>query len=80
MNFGYEDEVLHLVDIAVPQNAAGVPARAAGMARLAAHATWLACNPERCIPEEGEVSLELPVGAGMALPYVALAWNPQWLR
>jgi len=64
MNFGYEDEVLHLVDIAVPPNAAGVPAVATGVAKLEAHARWLVCNPERCIPEEGDVAIELPVGAG----------------
>jgi DsbC/DsbD-like thiol-disulfide interchange protein/cytochrome c biogenesis protein CcdA len=62
MNFGYEDEVLHLVDIAVPASASGTVA-------LAAHARWLVCNPERCIPEEGEVSLALPVGAGSASPW-----------
>ncbi len=42
-----------------------------GSARLAAHATWLVCNPERCIPEEGDVVLELPVGAGGASPHAA---------
>ncbi len=57
MNFGYENEVLHLVDVAVP-------ASAKGTAKLQAHARWLVCNPERCIPEEGDVALELPVGAG----------------
>ena len=62
MNFGYEDEVLHLVDVAVPANATGKIA-------LAAHARWLVCNPERCIPEVGEVGLELPVGAGGATPW-----------
>jgi len=64
MNFGYEDEVLHLVDIAVPANASGT-------AKLAARARWLVCDPERCIPEEGLVTLELPVGAGGAT-----RWTP----
>ncbi|MEK6243318.1 MAG: thioredoxin family protein [Pseudomonadota bacterium] len=81
MNFGYEDEVLHLVDIAVPANASGT-------AMLAARATWLVCDPERCIPEDGELSLELPVGAGEtsrwakaiartrdALPVMAKGWR-----
>lgn len=62
MNFGYENEVLHLVEIAVPANASGT-------VRLAARAAWLVCNPERCIPEAGEVSLEMPVGAGAATPW-----------
>jgi len=64
MNFGYEGEALHLVDIAVPANATG-------RAKLAAHATWLVCNPERCIPEEGDVALEIPVGAGGPSPHAA---------
>jgi DsbC/DsbD-like thiol-disulfide interchange protein/cytochrome c biogenesis protein CcdA len=64
LNFGYEGEVLHLVDIAVPANASGT-------AKLSAHARWLVCNPERCIPEDGIVSLELPVGKGAASPEAA---------
>jgi DsbC/DsbD-like thiol-disulfide interchange protein/cytochrome c biogenesis protein CcdA len=57
MNFGYEDEVLLLTDIAVPKDASG-------SAKLVARATWLVCNEDRCIPEEGDVALTLPVGAG----------------
>jgi DsbC/DsbD-like thiol-disulfide interchange protein/cytochrome c biogenesis protein CcdA len=57
MNFGYEDEVLLLTDLVVPANAAGT-------ARIAARASWLVCNEERCIPEEGELALMLPVGGG----------------
>ena len=81
MNFGYEDEVLHLVDIAVPPNAAGT-------AKLAARATWLVCNPEHCIPEEGDVAIEIPLGKGepsaaapaiagtrAALPVVGQGWH-----
>ncbi len=64
MNFGYEDEVLHLVDIPVPSNASGT-------ARVAAHATWLVCNPERCIPEAGDLVLDIPVGTGEASPHAA---------
>jgi thiol:disulfide interchange protein DsbD len=56
-NYGYEGEVLLPVEIRVP-------ADAKGKARLAARAKWLVCDPERCIPESGEVSLELPVGRG----------------
>jgi thiol:disulfide interchange protein DsbD len=57
MNFGYEGEVLLLTDIAVPKDASGT-------ARIAARATWLVCNPERCIPEEADLALVLPVGPG----------------
>jgi len=58
LNFGYENEVLLLTDIAVP-------AGASGAASIAARATWLVCNEEHCIPEEGEFALVLPVGEGM---------------
>jgi len=61
LNFGYENEVLHLVDI-------GVPADAKGEVTLKARATWLVCNPEHCIPEDGELSLQLPVGPGAPSP------------
>ena len=64
MNFGYENEVLLLTDVMVPANAAGP-------AKLAARATWLVCNEEHCIPEEGDLSLALPVGAGSDTPHAA---------
>ena len=64
LNFGYEDEVLHLVEISIPANASG-------SATISAQARWLVCNPERCIPEEGVVSIELPVGKGAASPDAA---------
>src|SRR5258706_5993257 len=57
MNFGYEDEVLLPVEITVP-------AGASGSAKLAAHAFWLVCNEERCIPEEADPPLALPIGEG----------------
>lgn len=57
MNFGYENEVLLLTDIAVPPGASGT-------APIAARASWLVCNEEKCIPEEGELALSLPVGGG----------------
>ncbi len=56
-NYGYAGEVLLASEIRVP-------AGAAGGVRLAARARWLVCNPERCIPESGELSLELPTGRG----------------
>ena len=57
MNFGYEDEVMLPVEIAVP-------AAASGSAVLHAQANWLVCNEERCIPEEADLALALPVGPG----------------
>ena len=59
MNYGYEGEVLLLSRITPPRELApGTPVT------LAAKATWLVCSREHCIPEDGEVSLTLPVGSG----------------
>src|SRR6185312_10307287 len=57
MNYGYEGEVLHLVPLTVPANAAP-----AATATLAAHAEWLVCK-ETCIPEGADLALALPVAA-----------------
>jgi thiol:disulfide interchange protein DsbD len=54
-NYGYEGETLLASEI-------GVPADAKGVAKLAARARWLVCNPEHCIPEHAEVALTLPAG------------------
>jgi thiol:disulfide interchange protein DsbD len=62
LNFGYENEVLLLTDIVAPANASGT-------AKLAARVTWLVCNEDHCIPEEGELALALPVGAGADTPH-----------
>ena len=56
-NYGYEGEVLLASEIRLP-------ADAKGPVRIAARARWLACDPERCIPESGELSLALPAGRG----------------
>jgi len=58
MNYGYEGEVLHLVDLAVPASLAP-----GGTATLRARADWLVCK-ETCIPEGADLALELPVAAG----------------
>jgi thiol:disulfide interchange protein len=58
MNFGYEGEVLHLVTITPPATLdANKPVT------LSAKAEWLVCA-DVCIPEEGVVSLTLPVKGG----------------
>ena len=41
-----------------------VPAGASGVLPIRASAQWLACTDKVCVPERGEFSLELPVGAG----------------
>ena len=41
-----------------------VPADARGTIRVRANARWLACTDKVCVPEQGELSLDLPVGTG----------------
>ena len=68
MNYGYEGEVLLLSRIVPPRElAAGTPVT------LAAKASWLVCSREHCIPEDGEVSLTLPVAP-------AAVENAQWAK
>jgi len=58
INYGYEGEVFHLVDLAVP---ATLPAE--GTVTLAARADWLVCE-DTCIPEGADLTLTLPVATG----------------
>jgi thiol:disulfide interchange protein/DsbC/DsbD-like thiol-disulfide interchange protein len=54
VNYGYEGEVLLLVDLAVPEFFSGKTAT------LAARADWLVCK-EICIPEGADLTLTLPI-------------------
>ena len=57
VNYGYDGEVFHLVDLAVPATLpVGSPVT------LAARADWLVCE-DTCIPEGAELALTLPVAA-----------------
>jgi DsbC/DsbD-like thiol-disulfide interchange protein/cytochrome c biogenesis protein CcdA len=57
MNYVFERDYAVLVRVKVPGGAAGsVPIRA--------KANWLACTDRICVPESGELSLDLPVGTG----------------
>jgi DsbC/DsbD-like thiol-disulfide interchange protein/cytochrome c biogenesis protein CcdA len=59
MNYVYEQDYAVLVRLKVPADARGtVPLRA--------DAHWLACTDKICVPEEGELSLDLAVGRGMS--------------
>ncbi len=60
VNFGYEGEVLLPVAISVP-----LAASVGESVTLKGKAEWLVCK-DVCIPEEGFVSLTLPVAAGNA--------------
>ncbi len=57
MNYVYERDYAVLVRLKVPQGASGVIA-------IRAQARWLACTDKFCVPEQGELSLDLPVGTG----------------
>src|SRR5690349_3637523 len=58
MNYVYERDYAVLVRLKVPADAKGtVPIRA--------DAHWLACTDKICVPEEGQLSLDLPIGSGM---------------
>src|SRR5664279_5701955 len=52
VNYGYEGEVLHLVELKA------TPALAAGNATLKARADWLVCR-ETCIPDGADLTLVL---------------------
>jgi DsbC/DsbD-like thiol-disulfide interchange protein/cytochrome c biogenesis protein CcdA len=57
MNYVYERDYAVLVRLRVPAGAKGtVPVRA--------EARWLACTDKICVPEQGELALDLPVGGG----------------
>jgi DsbC/DsbD-like thiol-disulfide interchange protein/cytochrome c biogenesis protein CcdA len=57
MNYVYERDYALLVRLKVPASARGtVPVRA--------QARWLACTDKICVPEQGVLSIDLPVGSG----------------
>jgi len=57
MNYVYERDYAVLVRLKVPPDARGtVPIRA--------EAHWLACTDKICVPEQGQLSLDLSVGTG----------------
>ena len=84
-NFGYEGDVLHLVTLQTPTSL-----KAGENVKLSAKAEWLVCA-DVCIPEDGVVSITLPVSAGplaadaqnatafttarAALPQIASGWK-----
>src|SRR5689334_2769295 len=57
MNYVFERDYAVLVRLKVPANASGTV-----LVRAEAH--WLACTDKICVPEEGELALDLPVGSG----------------
>jgi thiol:disulfide interchange protein DsbD len=61
MNYGYEDEVVLLSELTPPASAKPGPVV------IGAKAEWLVCK-DVCIPEKGELELEMPVADGEAAP------------
>ena len=57
MNYVYERDYAVLVRLKVP-------ADAKGLISIRAEAHWLACTDKICVPEQGELTLDLPVGTG----------------
>ena len=67
VNYGYDGEVLHLVDIDVPASLS-----ASSPVTLSARADWLVCE-DVCIPEGADLALTLPVDANAApSPFAAV--------
>ncbi|RZI57035.1 MAG: thiol:disulfide interchange protein [Rubrivivax sp.] len=56
-NYGYEDKVLLLTEVRLPQDLAP-----GSTATVNADANWLVCR-EECIPQQATLALSLPVGA-----------------
>ena len=57
MNYVFKQDYALLVRLRVPADAKGtIPVRAA--------ARWLACTDKICVPESGQLALDLPVGSG----------------
>jgi DsbC/DsbD-like thiol-disulfide interchange protein/cytochrome c biogenesis protein CcdA len=54
-----------------------VPADAHGTVPIRAEARWLACTDKICVPEQGELSLDLPVGTGAPNRAEFDAWRRQ---
>jgi DsbC/DsbD-like thiol-disulfide interchange protein/cytochrome c biogenesis protein CcdA len=68
MNYVFERDYAVLVRLKVPADAKGiVPVRA--------DARWLACTDKICVPEQGQLSLDLPVGTGSSNRAQFDAWR-----
>ena len=70
MNYVFERDYAVLVRMKVPAGARGtVPIRA--------DARWLACTEKICVPEQGQLSLDLSVGSGTPQRTIFDAWRQQ---
>src|SRR4029079_16493963 len=70
MNYVYERDYAVLVRLKVPADAKGtIPVRA--------EAHWLACTDKICVPEQGELALDVPVANAMPTRAQCDAWRQQ---
>ena len=68
MNYVFEDDYAVLTRLKVPASASGtLPVRA--------NARWLACTDKICVPEQGELSLDIPVGTAARADARFDAWE-----
>ena len=73
MNYVFERDYAVLVRLSVPAGAKGtVPIRAL--------AHWLACTDKICVPEQGELGLDLPIGTGTPKRARFDAWRQELAR
>lgn len=63
MNYVYEQEYTLLADVRIPASA-----KAGDVIRLRGEADWLACTDEVCVPERGQVAVDITVGDGRIDP------------
>ena len=59
VNYVYERDHALLTRLTVPKDATG-------LLPIRADAQWLACTDKVCVPEQGSISLDIPVGTGPA--------------
>lgn len=75
MNHVYEREYALIVQVKLPRGLAPgtpLPIRARG--------DWLACTDEICVPEGGQLAIDLRVGDGSVRPDVQTMFNTWWAR
>lgn len=70
MNYVYEGDHTLLTELRVPAGLkAGTPLP------IRAHMRWLACTDRICVPEQGDVALDLTVGDGAVTPTARAAFD-----
>ena len=75
MNHVYEQEYALLVQLKLPRGLAlgtALPIRA--------HAEWLACTDQICVPESGDLSLDLKVGDEAIAPEAQARFDGWWAK